>query len=121
MKRHHLAVALFLAALSAAGAGQAAPAHRCGWVENPTPGNWWLKDRSGTWTIAEQGGFTADGFDDMPDMSTKGWVEQNGSHGYGCGCIDAETDRATMHVTRLTNATPLPLDRCRADRHLPRP
>ena len=22
---------------------------RCGWVVNPTPGNWWLNDRDGSW------------------------------------------------------------------------
>jgi hypothetical protein len=29
---------------------------RCGWLENPTPGNFWLKDPHGLWTISAQGG-----------------------------------------------------------------
>ena len=29
--------------------------NRCGWLVNPTPGNWWLTDRDGTWTLATQG------------------------------------------------------------------
>ena len=29
---------------------------RCGWLENPTPGNWWLKDAHAFWIIATQGG-----------------------------------------------------------------
>src|SRR5208283_1353890 len=34
---------------------------RCGWLENPTPGNWWLKDAHGLWIISAQGGPYADG------------------------------------------------------------
>ena len=29
-----------------------------GWLQNPTPGNWWLVDRDGEWTIGTQGGET---------------------------------------------------------------
>ena len=28
---------------------------RCGWWDNPSPGNVWLTDRQGQWTIAIQG------------------------------------------------------------------
>ena len=34
---------------------------RCGWLENPTPGNWWLKDARGLWIISAQGGPYAEG------------------------------------------------------------
>ncbi|MEO1404760.1 MAG: DUF4087 domain-containing protein, partial [Cyanobacteria bacterium J06635_1] len=36
---------------------------RCGWLENPTPSNWWLNDRDGSWGISFQGGYQADGMD----------------------------------------------------------
>src|SRR5690349_18304425 len=39
---------------------------RCGWVDNPTPSNWWLVDRDGEWEIGLQGGYQAKG--DMPDF-----------------------------------------------------
>ena len=52
---------------------------RCGWLANPTPANYWLNDRDGEWTLSAQGGYRAPGMDEMPDMTTNGWVETNGS------------------------------------------
>ena len=112
------------AALIAAAITLAAPAlaeQRCGWVENPTPANWWLRDRDGEWTISTMGGYQAPGSDEMPDMSKAGWVKTNGEHGYGCGCMVVEVDRASMRITRLISATPVRLARCRADHALPKP
>jgi hypothetical protein len=94
---------------------------RCGWLSNPTPGNWWLFDGHGEWILATQGGDQAPGFDDMPDMSTAGWVETNGHHGYGCACMTISHDPATRRVTGIAAARPKPLKQCRADRGLPRP
>ena len=95
---------------------------RCGWLENPTPSNYWLKDRQGEWLLSAQGGYAAEGYDDiMPDMTTAGWVETNGHYGYGCACLDVVVDPASRHVLRLLSATPIPLARCRADKSLPRP
>ena len=54
---------------------------RCGWLANPTPGNYWLTDRQGDWTLSAQGGYQAPGMDEMPDMSTRGWVRTNGNYG----------------------------------------
>ena len=34
---------------------------RCGWFSNPTPGNVWLYDRDGEWTIEVQGGYRVEG------------------------------------------------------------
>ncbi|HET7863945.1 MAG TPA: DUF4087 domain-containing protein, partial [Burkholderiaceae bacterium] len=45
----------------AAGAAAAQPALRCGWFDNPTPGNATLVDRDGEWTIGLQGGHQASG------------------------------------------------------------
>jgi hypothetical protein len=101
-------------------AAKPAAALRCGWLENVTPGNFSLVDRDAEWTIAEQGGYEAPGFDRLPDMSTHGWIETNGPHGHGCACLTVETDRTTRRVTNLLAGRPVALARCRADRRLPR-
>jgi hypothetical protein len=107
------------AALSLAGPNGRSE-RRCGWLQNPTPANWWLIDRDGEWLIGAQGGYQAPGMDGMPDMTTGGWVETNGSHGYGCACMDVTTDARSRRVTRIFSARPVPLRQCRADRNLPR-
>lgn len=104
--------------MAAAPAG--APERRCGWLQNPTPANWWLVDREGEWILGVQGGYQAPGMDEMPDMSTRGWVRTNGYYGYGCACMSVTTDRRSRRVTRLFSATPVPLRQCRTDRRLPR-
>jgi hypothetical protein len=109
-----------LIAATLAVAPSPAPETRCGWLQNPTPANYWLVDRDGEWTISAQGGFHAEGWDDMPNMSARGWVGTNGSYGYGCACLTVTTDRATMRITRLISARPVPLRQCRRDRRLPR-
>jgi hypothetical protein len=111
-------LAILLAALAQTPAGAE---RRCGWLANPTPANYWLTDRDGEWTISAQGGFHAEGRDEMPDMTTRGWVATNGAYGYGCACLTVRTDRRTMRVTRLYAATPVPLRQCRADRRLRAP
>jgi hypothetical protein len=93
---------------------------RCGWLSNPTPGNWWLTDKDGQWILATQGADQAPGMDDMPDMSTAGWVETNGHYGYGCACMTITAD-ADGRVTRIADAKPKPLRQCRSDRSLPKP
>ncbi len=59
---------VWLLALLAVSA-EAAPGYetRCGWVENPTPGNWSLMDHDGEWEIGIQGGRQAEG-PDFPDF-----------------------------------------------------
>ncbi|WP_428627230.1 DUF4087 domain-containing protein [Sphingopyxis sp.] len=94
---------------------------RCGWLDNPTPANWWLTDAAGQWTIGTQGGYQAPGLNSLPDMRAKGWVETNGSYGYGCACMQVTTDESTGRITRIHSATPLPIKRCTADKKLPRP
>jgi hypothetical protein len=111
---------LLLLALLAAAAPQSRSETRCGWLQNPTPANWWLIDRDGEWLIGAQGGYQAPGMDEMPDMSRRGWVETNGPHGFGCACLTVTTDRRSRRVTRIYSARPLPLRQCRADPRLPR-
>ncbi len=112
--------ALLLFVLAPGLPGQAAE-RRCGWVENPTPANWWLRDREAEWMISTMGGYEAPGFDAMPDMQKAGWVWTNVRYGYGCGCMLVEVDRAAKRVTRLISAAPALLARCRADHRLPKP
>ena len=108
--------------LLAVAADQSPPAteRRCGWLHNPTPANWWLVDRDGEWLLGAQGGYQAPGMDEMPDMTTAGWVETNGHYGHGCACMEVAVDQRTRRVTRIHSATSIPLRRCQADRALPR-
>ena len=115
------AMILGLAAILGAGVAQAAPARRCGWLHNPTPGNHWLIDRDGEWTLSLQGGPGVPGMDRVPDMTTRGWVRTNGYYGHGCACFVMEVDRSARRVLRVISAEPLPLARCQADAALPRP
>lgn len=109
---------LMAAALAAAPAS--GTERRCGWLHNPTPGNWWLVDRDGEWLIGAQGGYQAPGMDGMPDMTTRGWARTNGHYGHGCACMTVATDRRTRRIARIVSASPVPLRQCRADRRLPR-
>jgi hypothetical protein len=56
------------------------------------------------------------GFDEIPDMSTKGWVVTNGSsYGYGCACIDMDVNRNAKTVARIKKAVPMPISACAKD------
>ena len=113
-------LASLLAILAMAMAPVSQGERRCGWLQNPTPANWWLIDRDGEWLIGAQGGYQAPGMDEMPDMSARGWVETNGPHGHGCACLSVTVDVRSQRVTRIFSARPVPLRQCRADRRLPR-
>jgi hypothetical protein len=108
-------------AVRTAEASASKPVRRCGWLSNPTPANWWLTDSEDQWILGTQGADQAPGMDEMPDMSTAGWVETNGHYGYGCACMTISYDPASQRVTRVANAKPKPLKQCRADKALPRP
>ena len=89
---------------------------RCGWFSNPTPGNAWLIDKDGEWTIGIQGGYQADG--DWPDIADSHWVKTNVNYGYGCACIRASIDRKTERVIQIKSSYGKPLSACRNDRAL---
>jgi hypothetical protein len=103
-----------------ASAGATKGMRRCGWLSNPTPGNWWLTDSEGQWILGTQGADQAPGMDEMPDMSIAGWVETNGHYGYGCACMTITAD-GEGKVTRMADSSPRPLKQCQADRKLPKP
>jgi hypothetical protein len=94
---------------------------RCGWIENPTPGNWSLVDRDGEWLIGAQGGYQAPGLDEVPDLTEGEWKVTNGSsYGYGCACLDAKVDVSTRRVERIDHIRQKPLRACSSDPALPR-
>ena len=102
-------------------ASGAVTARRCGWLHNPTPGNWWLFDGRGEWILGSQGGHQSEGLDEIPDMTPFGWVETNVHYGYGCACMKVTASPGTVMVQRISAIQPLPLQRCQADKALPRP
>ena len=90
-----------------------APMTLCGWWDNPTPGNVWLDDRSGQWTIAIQGAYEAHG--DWPEFKPGQQLPKGAPHGYGCACIDARVDAASRYVWSFRDARARPLKACLAD------
>ncbi len=103
--------------------------NRCGWVQNPTPGNYWLDDRDGTWIIATQGSENeALGMENMGDLSAGDFVKTNGYYGYACGCMKVETehntdpqDSSAGRITAIYSFKQLKIAKCSADKSLPRP
>lgn len=119
MKRiHGLVAALILAVLPTL--TQAAE-NRCGWIQNPTPRNWWLEDREKTWTIMTQGPDfeEPEGMDLIPDISEKEFVKTNGYYGYACACMNVDTD-GDETITRIHSFKQLKLAQCRNDKSLPK-
>lgn len=94
--------------------------NRCGWVENPTPGNWWLTDADGQWSIMTQGGHEAAGMDLIGDISAGDYVATNGNYGHACGCMQVDTDGQSA-IARIMSFRQLPLAKCENDASLPAP
>jgi flagellum-specific peptidoglycan hydrolase FlgJ len=94
--------------------------NRCGWYENPTPGNHWLTDKDGEWTLGTQGGNQADG-DYPPEFSDAQWIRTNGNYGYGCACLRVQVNKKEMQITKVVSATARPLSACRNDKALKEP
>ncbi|GAA3112172.1 hypothetical protein GCM10010520_65530 [Rhizobium viscosum] len=91
---------------------------RCGWIQNPTPANWWLDDAQNTWTIMTQGsGHEPEGMDLIPDISEHDYVKTNGNYGYACACMGVETD-GKERITRILSFRQLALAKCRNDKAL---
>ena len=122
MKKRALTLAatgLALVGILAAGSAQAAE-NRCGWIENPTPGNWWLTDAEGQWTMMTQGSYEAAGMDTIGDISAGDYVATNGNYGYACGCMRVDTDGEGV-ITRIYSFRQIPLGKCESDGALPSP
>ena len=92
---------------------------RCGWFSNPTPGNIWLYDAEGEWTIGVQGGYQLEGDWDWPEFKRGQWVVTNsGDKGYGCACFELRVNRKTHEVLEIKSASARTLNVCRRDRAL---
>lgn len=108
-----LLLALTMAALAPAAAHAASL--RCGWLDNPTPGNASLYDKDGEWTIAIQGGHQATG-DWPPDFPPGQWVGNGtGDYGYGCACLKVEVDAEEKNILGILSGKARPLSACRED------
>ena len=119
MRRPATIIAVLLAGVALA--GPAWSETRCGWLQNPTPGNYWLRDSETEWIASAQGGYEAKGMDNIPDLSVRDYVRTNGSYGYACVCMNVSVDRATSRIVSIESVTQKRLDDCRRDPKLPRP
>jgi hypothetical protein len=115
LSRLLVATVLFAAAWCGSAAASAPETVlRCGWFDNPTPGNAWLHDRDGEWTIGIQGGHQATGT--WPRFKSSEWVRTgSGSAGYGCACMKVHADAESRDVVRIVSARARPLSACRSD------
>lgn len=116
-----VATALLMVCLDAS-AGE----KRCGWYQMPTPGNLWLTDKDATWSITSQGeadGPDSEGVDNAPDFDPKQFVETpgTGGYGYGCACMEVETNAKDQRITKVISGHILPLADCKNDKSLPSP
>jgi len=93
---------------------------RCGWLQVPTPANWYLKDRDGTWVISMQGGYRAEGMETTPVGDDKEYVKTNVNYGYSCACLNVVVDSSRMRIIRIQGGEALPLSTCREDPNLPK-
>jgi hypothetical protein len=116
MKKIVLASTIVLVGASLAQATE----NRCGWVNNPTPGNWWLTDADGQWTMMTQGSYEAAGMDNIGDISAGDYVTTNGNYGYACGCMQVDTDGQGT-VNRIYSFRQLPIGKCENDEALSSP
>lgn len=93
---------------------------RCGWFDNPSPGNATLADRDGEWMIGMQGGHQAIG--DWPEFKPAQWVRTGvGSYGYGCACMRVKANADTQEIEEIVSASSKPLSACRKERSLKEP
>lgn len=91
--------------------------NRCGWIDNPTPGNWTLTDADGQWIVMSQGGHEAGGMENIGDISAGDYVATNGNYGYACGCMKVDTDAG--YVTQVYSFRQSAIAKCENDSSLP--
>lgn len=120
MKRDLLIIPALISSISIFALPSLSAETRCGWLHNPTPANYWLTDRDGTWIISAQGGYHARGIDNMPSYDERQYVRTNRSYGYGCACLLVLTDRNQRRITSIQSGETLPLKTCRQDPSLPK-
>lgn len=113
---------ILAAAVIIAAAAPAMAENRCGWIQNPTPGNWSLSDKDGAWVIMSQGaGDEPPGMDNIPDISARQYVRTNGNYGYACACMEVDTDWNEGRITEIYSFRQLSLNKCNNDPALSSP
>ena len=116
---HRACVALLLLAGLCVAASAAET--RCGWLENPTPANWWLTDKDGSWTLMTQGeDYREHVMDNLPPFDEAQFVATNGNYGYGCACLSVDVDKANERIMSVYSGKIIPLSRCENDSSLKR-
>ncbi len=113
--RHLLLMLLIATPISAISAEK-----RCGWLENPTPGNLWLIDADAEWIISTQGiGFADEAsMDHIPKIDDKEFVRTNGYYGFSCVCLSVKTDKARSKIMKVYSGQQLLLKQCLEDPNL---
>ena len=91
---------------------------RCGWFDNPTPGNMTLHDKEGEWIIGIQGGYQVAGDWNWPKFKEAQWVMTNGPHGHGCACFKMKANKHSFKVLQIKRTWAKPLEACRKDKAL---
>lgn len=117
-------VLVLLGAASSAAIADGTPSERlhtrCGWFDNPSPGNATLTDRDGEWTVAQQGTSSATGR--WPRFTTAQWVQTgSGSAGHGCACLKVRDDAGSATIVDIVSARAAALSKCRQDKALVEP
>lgn len=93
---------------------------RCGWLHNPTPGNYWLTDRDTSWMLLTQGSdMEPSGIENLPDLSAGDYVRTNGNYGYACACMSVDVDLAGKRIVALHSVEQIAIARCGNDATLP--
>jgi hypothetical protein len=88
-------------------------------VINDYPFTSYLIDKDGSWIILRQGGYEAQGMDNLP-TNEKQYVKTNGYYEYNCACRDVVTDSARLRISEIRGGESLPLSTCRRDPNLPK-
>lgn len=114
MRKSFLALSAVISSLSIFAFPSFALETRCGWLANPTPANWLLFDADGRWIISAQGGYQAQGMQNMPAFDSSEYVKTNVNYGYGCACLEVEVDYEQMNIQSIQGGEVLPLSMCQA-------
>ena len=112
MKTALLLLSLALPHLSPAAVAE----QRCGWVENPTPANYFFVDEEETWTLALQGGYQAPGMQNLPELT----LVNEGTGRAACACLDLVVSQEKRRVEEVVAATSKPIAECQNNAALPR-
>ncbi|ELZ5938906.1 DUF4087 domain-containing protein [Providencia stuartii] len=93
---------------------------RCGWLDNPTPGNLWLIDRDAEWSISQQGGHESEGIEKIIDNSIdpSEIIYTNGNYGVRCACLSVEVDNKSKTIIKIYSFDLLKIKQCRDDKKI---